>query len=46
MRRLNLVFDDEDFERMAEAKEESGMTWHDFLIDAVAVWVEAGDDEE
>ena len=44
MKRISEVFTDDEFEAMQKAKQESGMTWHDFLIDAVGTWKDAGDD--
>lgn len=32
MKQLNITFDDEEHEKLVEKKEESGLSWHDFIL--------------
>jgi hypothetical protein len=36
MKRINETFTDEEFERLKNAKEKTGLNWHDFIMSLVS----------
>jgi len=38
MKKLDVFYSDEEFKQLKTKKEQSGLNWHDFIIEASKVW--------